>query len=93
MQQRGPEGKGDPSIRLILKIAARERFPLHSAQAGLLLTQHVVSRRRFEVGGEPEITRPFAAGEPTAETPGKIAGSAEDTGGCFYGVERKEQVI
>jgi hypothetical protein len=29
MRQRGPEEKGDPSIRLTPEIAAREAFPFH----------------------------------------------------------------
>jgi len=35
MQPRGPEGKGDPSIRLNPKIAAREGFPFHSPEVAV----------------------------------------------------------
>ena len=85
--RRGPEGKSDPSIRLNPKIAARERLSFHPALARLLLTQLMVSTKCFEVGDEVYITLPFAAGQAPVETAGKIAGSAEDTVGRFYGVE------
>jgi hypothetical protein len=47
----------------------------------------MVSTKCFEVGDEVYITLPFAAGQAPVETAGKIAGSAEDTVGRFYGVE------
>jgi hypothetical protein len=60
MPQRGLKGKGDPSIRLNPKIAARRGFPFHSPEVvvySVLAQGKRVSGPTYRDIGEPALVR------------------------------------